>query len=80
MDFVHEQQSGGRSFQVLTLIAQWRRESVLLEADLALSGRRVVDALERWAQCHQLSKAITIDRGTELTSKVLDEWAYRRGV
>jgi len=25
-------------------------------------------------------KAITVDNGTEFTSKALDEWAYRRGV
>ena len=27
-----------------------------------------------------LPKAITVDHGTEFTSKALDEWAYRRGV
>src|SRR4051812_14421099 len=27
-----------------------------------------------------LPKAITVDHGTEFTSKALDEWAYQRGV
>jgi putative transposase len=46
MDFVHDQLVTGRAFRVLTVIDQWSRESVLLEADVALSGQSVVDALE----------------------------------
>jgi putative transposase len=33
MDFVHDQLVNGRSFRVLTVIDQWSRESVLLEAN-----------------------------------------------
>ena len=29
---------------------------------------------------HELPYAITVDHGTEFTSKALDEWCYRRGV
>ena len=32
------------------------------------------------AQSRQLPYAITVDHGTEFTSKVLDEWCYLRGV
>jgi hypothetical protein len=32
MDFVHDQLVTGRSFRVLTVIDQWSRESVLMEA------------------------------------------------
>ncbi len=28
----------------------------------------------------RLPKAITVDHGTEFTSRALDEWAWRRGV
>ena len=31
-------------------------------------------------QTRGLPAAITVDNGTEFTSKALDEWAYRRGV
>jgi putative transposase len=80
MDFVHDQLVTGRAFRVLTVIDQWSRESVLLEANLALTGQSVVDALEAVAAHRPLPKAITVDHGTEFTSKALDEWAYRRGV
>ena len=29
---------------------------------------------------HELPTAITVDHGTEFTSKVLDEWCYQSGV
>jgi putative transposase len=40
----------------------------------------VVDALNEIAQERELPYAITVDHGTEFTSKVLDEWCYLRGV
>src|SRR5579862_7020878 len=80
MDFVHDQLATGRAFRVLTVIDQWSRESVLLEANAALTGQSVVDALEAVSTHRTLPKAITVDHGTEFTSKALDEWAYRRGV
>lgn len=80
MDFVHDQFASGRTFRVLTVIDQWSRESVLLEANVSLTGRSVVDALEAVSARRPLPRAITVDHGTEFTSNVLDEWAYRRGV
>ena len=46
MDFPHDQLAGRRKFRVLTVIDQWSRESVLLEANFAPTGQNVVDALE----------------------------------
>ena len=80
MDFVHDQLVTGRTFRVLAVIDQWSRESVMLEANVALTGQSVVEALDAVAAHRQLPKAITVDHGTDFTSKALDEWAYRRGV
>jgi putative transposase len=80
MDFVHDQLASGRSFRVLTVIDQWSRESVLLEANVSLTGRSVVVAREAVSARRPLPRAITVDHGTEFTSNALDEWAYRRGV
>jgi putative transposase len=80
MDFVHDQLITGRAFRVLTVVDKWSRESILLEADFSLSGQRVIDAFERLGTAHSLPRAITVDNGTEFTSKALDEWAYRRGI
>ena len=57
MDFVHDQLVTGRAFRVLTVIDQWSRESVLLEANVALTGQSVVDALEAVSAHRPLSKS-----------------------
>ena len=80
MDFVHDQMLDGRAFGVLTVIDHWSRESVSLEAKLRLTGRCVGKALDQAAMERGWPKAITVDNGTEFTSKALDEWAWWRGV
>src|SRR4051794_27126371 len=37
--FVHDQLVTGRAFRVLTVIDQWSRESLLLEANAAVTGQ-----------------------------------------
>ena len=80
MDFVHDQMLDGRAFRVLTMINQWSRESVSLEANFRLTGRCVGRLLDEAALVRGWPKAITMDNSTEFTSKALDEWAWRRGV
>ena len=52
----------------------------LLEANFRLNGRCVGQTLDQAAAQRGWPRAITVDNGTEFTSKALDEWAYRRGV
>jgi putative transposase len=61
MDFVHDQMQDGRAFRILTVIDQWSRESVCLEANFRLSGRCVGQALDRLAAQRGWPKAITVD-------------------
>lgn len=80
MDFVHDQLFGGRAFRVLTIVDQFSRQTPLLESRFSFGGRDVVAALDRAIERAGTPVSITIDHGTEFTSKVLEEWAYRRGV
>jgi putative transposase len=80
MDFVHDQLVDGRRFRVLTVIDQWSRESVSVEPGFSLTGQSVAAILDAVARDRALPKAITVDHGTEFTSRALDEWAWRRGV
>ena len=75
MDSVHDQMLDGRAFRVLTVIDQWSRESVSVEANFWLTGRCVGKALDEAAQARGRPKAIAVNNGTEFTSKALDEWA-----
>lgn len=63
MDFVHDQTHDGRAFRILTVIDQWSRESVCLEANFWLSGRCVAQALDEAGRHRGWPKAITEDNG-----------------
>lgn len=80
MDFVHDQLIDGRAFRVLTVVDNWSRESVSLEPGFRLTGESVAAALSRVAKQHPLPRSITVDHGTEFTSKALDQWAWENRV
>jgi putative transposase len=81
MDFVHDALADGRAFRVLTVVDQWSRQSPVLEVATSLSGQAVADALDRvLAATGRMPRSITVDHGTEFTSRALEDWAYRRGV
>jgi putative transposase len=80
MDFVHDQLFEGRPFRVPALVDQFSRQTPLLEPGFSFCGRDVVAALDRAIERAGTPVSITVDHGTEFTSKALEEWAYRRGV
>lgn len=80
MDFMADRLANGGTFRVLTIVDQFSRECPLLEAGLSLSGRQVVECLERLALFRGLPEAITVDNGAEFCSKAVDAWAYKNGV
>ena len=71
---------GGTAFRVLTVVDNWSRESVLLETGFRLTGEHVARALAEVAKTRSLPRSITVDHGTEFTSKALDEWAWENGL
>jgi putative transposase len=80
MDFVHDALADGRRFRVLTVVDQWSRHSPVLEVAQAMSGRTVGDALDRALVGGQVPRSLTVDHGTEVLSRALEDWAYARGV
>jgi putative transposase len=69
LDFVHDQLAHGPAFRVLTVIDNWSRKSMQLEAGFRLTGQGVADALRRAGFERPLPRAITVDHGTEFTSR-----------
>ena len=80
MDLMADRLADGRAFGVLTIVDQFSRECPLLEVGASLTGRRVVDCLERLALFRGRPQAITVDNGSEFCSRGLDAWAYQHGV
>jgi putative transposase len=65
---------------VLTIVDHFSRQTPLLEPRFSFGDRDVVAALDRAIELTGTPVSSTIDHGTEFTSKMLEEWAYRRGV
>ena len=75
MDFVADQLTGGRRFRVLTLVDIYSRECLALKAGFSLRGRDVVEGMQQLAVQGRKPKIITVDNGSEFTSKELETWS-----
>lgn len=80
MDFVAQRLPDGRWIRVLTVVDQFTRECLALHADNTLSGDKVAVTLDKVVALRGAPQSITVDNGTEFTSKALDLWAYTHGV
>jgi putative transposase len=80
MDFVADRLDDRRAFRILTVVDQFSRECVLLEAAFSLTGASVAVALERSVIKRGAPRSITVDNGSEFYSHAMDSWAYRNGV
>jgi putative transposase len=81
MDFVSDKLADGRSFRILTVVDQFSRECVGLEADRSMTGMKVAQALERAKQERgSLPESITVDNGSEFCSRALEAWAMGHDV
>jgi putative transposase len=81
MDFLNDKLADGRSFRILTVVDQFTRECICLEADRAMTGMKVAQALERAkAERDNLPVSITVDNGTEFCSRALEAWVMGNGV
>lgn len=78
MDFVSDALGpSGRRFRILTVVDDFTRECVLLYADFSIPGSTVARALDAVGV---LPRSFTIDNGSEFTGKVMDGWAFHKGI
>ncbi len=80
MDFVSDGLANGRRLRCLNIVDDCTRECLALEVDTSITGTGVVNVLERLADTRGLPQSITVDHGPEFEGKVLDAWAYAKGV
>jgi putative transposase len=80
LDFVSDTLAWGRRIRCLTVVDCFTRESPAIEIDTSLPGARVVRVLEDLSLQRGVPNTILMDNGPELTSRVLDQWAYEHGV
>ena len=80
MDFVHDQLANGRRFKALTIIDPCAKESPAIEVDTSIPGERVRQVLERLFDSRPLPETLIVDNGPEFSGKVLDAWAFSKGI
>jgi putative transposase len=80
MDFVSDGLADGRRLRCLTIVDDCTRECLAIEVDTSITGTRVTAVLERLADTRGRPQSITVDHGPEFEGRVLDAWAYVRGV
>jgi putative transposase len=76
MDFVHDTLADGRTIRVLTVLDVYTRERVALVAQPVFRGEDVARILSLAGDARELPQTISVDNGTEFTSRSLDHWAY----
>jgi len=80
MDFVMDALSNGRRLKCLTIVDDFTKEAIDIVVDHGISGLYVARVLDQAARFRGYPKAVRTDQGPEFTSRVLDQWAYARGV
>jgi putative transposase len=80
MDFMADALANGQKLRVLTVVDAYTRECLVLEAATRFSGQDVATILSRVAITRGLPQTITVDNGTEFTSRAFDHWAYTHHV
>lgn len=80
MDFVSDGLASGRRFRALTVVDRYSRESLVIEVDFSLTGRRVVAVLNLLIAIRGKPESIRVDNGPEFISQALDAWAFEKKV
>ena len=73
-DFVHERTHDNRSFRILTLIDEFSKESLALEAKRRFPSLDVIEVLSELFITRGLPEYIRSDNGPEFTSKAIQKW------
>ena len=76
MDFMADELFDGRRLRLLTIVDNFTRESLAIEANQRITGRDVARTLARLGTQRALPKSIRVDNGPEFISKAMDQWAY----
>ncbi len=80
MDFVVDSLFDGRRFRSLTIVDNFSRECLVIEAGQSIKGQDVAIVIEQLVKERGVPDRIQCDNGSEFISKILDKWAYEHGV
>ena len=80
MDFMSDQLFDGRPFRILTVVDCHTREALAIVPRVSFRAYQVVEALDAVARIRGNPNSLRVDNGPEFASRMLDQWAYSKGV
>jgi putative transposase len=66
--------------RILTVIDQYTRECLCIDADRSQTGEKVVQHMKRLVARRGAPESITTDKGSEFARQATDAWAHQAGV
>jgi putative transposase len=76
LDFVHDRLVNGRTLRLLTIVDDYTRECLWIEADTSLSGPRVTRVLDWVTELRGRPTSLLTDNGPEFAGLALERWAH----
>ncbi len=80
IDFMHDQLADGRSYRLLNVIDDYRREGLVIEPGFSLPSLRVIRVMEQLLEWRDQPSIIRCDNGPEFISHEFTNWAKRKGI
>lgn len=80
MDFMSDNLANGRKIRLLNILDVFTKESLAMVVDTSINSMRVRLVLDFLGWMRGLPEVISVDNGSEFTSKVLDNWAWENKV
>jgi putative transposase len=80
MDFVSDRLADNRWFRILTVVDQYTRECLCIQAECSQTGEKVVEQMKRLVRLRGVPESITTDNGSEFAGQAMDAWAHQAGV
>lgn len=80
MDFVFDQLSDGRRIKLMTLVDEFTRESLAVEAERSIKGVDVIRILEKVIMARGKPDELQSDNGSEFTCNSVLSWTHQHEI
>jgi putative transposase len=80
MDFVNDSIAFSRKAKILTVLDPVTNVSLVIKTDSSITGKDVVDTIQRVCDDQGYPDFIQCDNGPEFRSKELDQWCYENNI
>ena len=80
IDFVHDRLSNGRPYRLLTVLDEYTRQALCVEARSKMGAAEVLEVLYALLLKHGKPEYIRSDNGKEFTARALQKWLSAVGI